>query len=87
MSATTRTVLDQIRVILIWAVFLIPWVSAIVNSVITGSSILFVYFQNKVTDPSDFLCAVQDYFHWTAVGYKKEPRMNLCEDLQSRFHI
>jgi len=25
MSATTRTILDQIRVILIWAVFLIPW--------------------------------------------------------------
>ena len=29
MSATTRTVLDQIRVILIWAVFLIPWVSTL----------------------------------------------------------
>ena len=27
------------------------------------------FFQDKVTDPSDFLCAVQDYFHWTAVGY------------------
>ena len=25
MSATTRSILDQIRVILIWAVFLIPW--------------------------------------------------------------
>ena len=25
MSATTRTILDQIRVILIWLVFLIPW--------------------------------------------------------------
>ena len=43
LSATTRAVLDQIRVILIWAVFLIPW--------------------------GPFLCAVQDYFHWTAVWH------------------
>lgn len=40
LTATTRAVLDQIRTIVIWAVFLIPW--------------------------GEFLCSVQDYFHWTA---------------------
>ena len=41
LKPTARAVLDQIRVILIWAVFLIPW--------------------------GEYLCRVQDYFHWTAV--------------------
>merc|ERR1712121_163289 len=40
LKPTARAVLDQIRVILIWAVFLIPW--------------------------GNYLCRVQDYFHWTA---------------------
>ena len=43
LTATTRAVLDQVRVILIWAVFLIPW--------------------------GTYLCRVQDYFHFTAVGH------------------
>ena len=39
MSATTRTVLDQIRVILIWAVFLIPWVSTVQCSTVQYSTV------------------------------------------------
>ena len=41
MSATTRTVLDQIRVILIWAVFLIPWVSTVQYSTVQYSEVQY----------------------------------------------
>ena len=41
LDATTRAVLDQLRIVLIWVIFLLPL--------------------------GEFLCRVQDFFHWTAV--------------------